>query len=263
MIHGINQGPVPCFNDISAWAKAEYPGILTFALDAFDNSNSYTALNTQIPVWAEMVKNITDQYGEITLLGYSQGGIVSRAVIEYGNNPNIHTFISLSGPGAGEYGIPEVPDFPIVNATASTVYLTCYNPLGQQMSVCDYWNDPHQQVLYKKFNTFLPVYNNLVTTANSAAYKKNFSNLTKFVMIGGNGDKVIIPWQSAQYGFWANNEVDVIPYQQQQFYIDDSFGLKTLDQRGAVEPCTVNGVCHTCWPSSHTAYNQCIGPNLV
>jgi Palmitoyl protein thioesterase len=36
--------------------------------------------------------------------GYSQGGLVSRALLEKNPDHNVQTFISLSSPQAGQYG---------------------------------------------------------------------------------------------------------------------------------------------------------------
>lgn len=36
--------------------------------------------------------------------GYSQGGLVARALIQSTNKHNIHTFVSLSSPQGGQYG---------------------------------------------------------------------------------------------------------------------------------------------------------------
>lgn len=40
----------------------------------------------------------------IHLMGYSQGGLLCRVIIESFSELNIKTFISLSSPQAGQYG---------------------------------------------------------------------------------------------------------------------------------------------------------------
>lgn len=40
----------------------------------------------------------------IHLLGYSQGGLLARAILEVNSDHNVKNFISLSSPQAGQFG---------------------------------------------------------------------------------------------------------------------------------------------------------------
>lgn len=40
----------------------------------------------------------------VNLVGYSQGGLIARAILESFDNHTVHTFVSLSSPQAGQYG---------------------------------------------------------------------------------------------------------------------------------------------------------------
>ena len=48
-----------------------------------------------------------------------------------------------------------------------------------------------------------------------------------------------------------------------QWYTKDLFGLRTLDQRGALHTCTVHGVKHIFWHSNYTVFTKCIEPWLT
>ncbi len=97
LIRGI-RGRSEVMKPLQDLAEKDFPGMKTFSLDAFRDSDSFSRLQDQVDVFARMVKEITDKYGDITLLGYSQGGLIARGVIEKSDNPHIHTFISLSSP---------------------------------------------------------------------------------------------------------------------------------------------------------------------
>lgn len=44
-------------------------------------------------------------YYILYFIGYSQGGLIARGMIEnYGNEHNVRTFVSLSSPQGGQYG---------------------------------------------------------------------------------------------------------------------------------------------------------------
>ena len=47
-----------------------------------------------------------------------------------------------------------------------------------------------------------------------------------------------------------------------QWYQNDAFGLRTLNERGSIHTCTVPNVRHTHWPSTFTVYQKCIKPWL-
>ena len=98
MIHGVTNNYKE-FSELTEWIQADFPGIKTFALDAFNDYNSYPSLVRQVSWFSHQLEKITDVYGEVTLIGYSQGGLIARGMVQTSDNPYIHTFISASAPG--------------------------------------------------------------------------------------------------------------------------------------------------------------------
>lgn len=87
------------------------------------------------------------------------------------------------------------PFFP--GLVRTSVYELFYSRIGQEISVANYWNDPHHQQLFYKYSKFLPVINNEVSSDNtSQAYKSGITKLKNMVLIGGPDDGTIAPWQS-------------------------------------------------------------------
>lgn len=75
------------------------------------NTPRYAGWNSLEPMWhqveqiGEDVMAIAAAYPEgINLLGYSQGGLVARAILQRYPEHNVRTFISLSSPQAGQFG---------------------------------------------------------------------------------------------------------------------------------------------------------------
>lgn len=59
----------------------------------------------QVQQLGEDLLNITDKYPQgVNFLGYSQGALLARAILQAYPEHNVHNFISLSGPQAGQYG---------------------------------------------------------------------------------------------------------------------------------------------------------------
>lgn len=51
------------------------------------------------------LNNITAQHPEgVNFLGYSQGALLARTLLQANPDHKVHRFISLSGPQAGQYG---------------------------------------------------------------------------------------------------------------------------------------------------------------
>ena len=137
----------------------------------------------------------------------------------------------------------------------------CYHPSGQKIAVCNYWYDPTQRDLYLKENVYLPQLNNEVEHSEMQRYKDNFLSLKKLVLIGGPDDGTIIPWQAAHYSFWDAN-MTIVPYNEQQYYKNDSFGLRTLNETGRLFFETRANTIHHAWIHNHTIYDEVIKPYL-
>jgi palmitoyl-protein thioesterase len=144
---------------------------------------------------------------------------------------------------------------------AKTAYELFYSRVGQHTSVGNYWNDPHEQDLYKKFSIFLPYVNNELPSENSTQFRNSLLKLDKMVLIGGPDDSVITPWESAHFAFY-NEQGDVVPLQQRQIYKDDTIGLQTLDKLGKLHLISFPNVHHYAWHLNVSVIDQALLPHL-
>uniref|UniRef100_A0AAV2MFI9 palmitoyl-CoA hydrolase n=1 Tax=Knipowitschia caucasica TaxID=637954 RepID=A0AAV2MFI9_KNICA len=196
------------------------------------------------------------------LICYSQGGVICRALLSVIPNHNIHTFIALSSPLAGQFGVTKHLRRFFPYTVCEDFYRICYKSWFQRLSVCQYWNDPHYRDLYLEKNNFLPLINGETQHKDLPEWKKNFLQIKKMVLIGGPDDGVITPWQSSLFGFW-NEKREVVEMKNQEFYTSDAFGLKTLDSRGDISVCVQSGVPHAHWHINITVFNNCIKDWLI
>ena len=59
----------------------------------------------QVEKIGEDLLDFSSKYPDgIHLIGYSQGGLIARGILQKYPNHNVKTFISLSSPQAGQYG---------------------------------------------------------------------------------------------------------------------------------------------------------------
>ena len=129
---------------------------------------------------------------------------------------------------------------------------------------CGYWRDPTQKFYstFLKTSKVLPYINNEVKHDDAEQYRINFLSVRRLVMVGGPDDGVIRPWLSTQFGYF-NANLEVVQMRDYFLYKNDSFGLKTLDERNGVTFCTVLNVPHQNWHKSKKVYAKCIKPYVL
>ncbi|XP_034384785.1 lysosomal thioesterase PPT2-like [Cyclopterus lumpus] len=257
IVHGIFDGPKQ-FKTLSLYITKTHPGTEVSVIDLYDNLASLRPLWRQVQDFSQAFDSIVRKAPEgVHLLCFSQGGLICRALLSVASHHNVHTFVSLSAPQAGQYGDTDYLKWLFPDYVKRTLFRICYSSMGQKLSFCDYWNDPHHRYRYLQSNTFLPMLNGERPHINMKAWRENFLRIKKLVLIGGPDDGVITPWQSSHFGFYDVNE-NIVEMRNQEFYKSDTFGLKALEARGDVELCVHSGVKHVQWHSNHTVFTSCI-----
>ncbi|XP_051949400.1 lysosomal thioesterase PPT2-A-like isoform X3 [Xyrauchen texanus] len=257
VIHGLFDSSANFFN-LHKFINQSHPGTNVLVIDLFDRSASLQPLWKQVEGFTEAIYPIMQNAADgIHLICYSQGGLVCRGILSTLPDHNVHSFISLSSPQAGQYGDTDYLKYLFPQFVKSNLYHVCYTSVGQRISICNYWNDPHHRDMYINSSNYLALLNSERANPNKTVWKENFLRIKKLVLIGGPDDGVITPWQSSQFGFYDDNET-VVELKNQKVFLMDSFGLKTLYTRGDVALCSMAGVAHIFWHSNETVYKNCI-----
>ncbi|XP_057210787.1 lysosomal thioesterase PPT2 [Triplophysa rosa] len=257
IVHGLFDSSSD-FNILIRFINASHPGTNVSVIDLFDRSASLEPLWTQVEGFTRAIYPIMQNAADgVHLICYSQGGLICRGILSTLSDHNVHSFISLSSPQAGQYGDTDYLKYLFPQFVKSNLYHVCYTSVGQKISICNYWNDPHHRELYVNSSDYLALLNSERTNPNSTAWKQNFLRMKKLILIGGPDDGVITPWQSSQFGFYDDNET-VVEMKNQKLFLMDTFGLKTLYARGDLMLCSVPAVAHVYWHSNETVYKTCI-----
>ncbi|KDR22190.1 lysosomal thioesterase PPT2 homolog [Zootermopsis nevadensis] len=260
IIHGVLSGNITML-PMAERIKQAHPGTKVYVTDKFAGFSSLTPMWHQIQEMGEDLMKISADHPEgINLIGYSQGGLIARGILEQFPNHVVDTFISLSSPQAGQYGTKFLHLF-FPGMVCHTAYELFYSSIGQHTSIGNYWNDPHHQGLYRNYSRFLPYINNEVLSSQSNTYKYGITKLRKLILIGGPDDGVITPWQSSHFGYFDDNE-EVVELRGRKAYVLDKFGLKTLDKRGRLTLIELSGVSHYDWHTNKTVIDKYIVPFL-
>lgn len=255
-MHGIFAGPSE-FNDFRNFTNKVHPGTNFTVIDAYNDWESLAPLSRQVDHIRPTVLKVMKEHPEgVHLMCFSQGGLVCRGLIETLPDHNIDTFIALSTPQGGQYGDTSYVKKVFPHSVKEDLYELFYSGFGQDISIANYWNDPHHQDLYRKY-TYVALLNNQTHNPHSEQYKANFLRLKNVVLIGGPDDGVITPWQSSQFGAY-NDKDKVVSMHDQEWYKKDSFGLRSLDQRGSLHIFTVPGIEHTRWHKELSVFQCCV-----
>ncbi|CAB3231434.1 unnamed protein product [Arctia plantaginis] len=260
LIHGVMTGSAS-MEIIKLRIQEKHPGTIVYNVNRFESWSSLETMWHQVLEIGNDIVKISASHPEgINLIGYSQGGLLARGIVQTFPNISVSTFISLSSPQAGQYGASFLHlVFP--GLIKDTVWELFYSRVGQHTSVGNYWNDPYHQTLYESYSVFLPYINNDIPSAQSENFKANMLKLKKLVLIGGPEDQVITPWQSSQFGYYNSNET-VIEMHEQDIYKEDKIGLKTLDETGRLHIVTIPGVNHFNWHINVSVMDEYLIPHL-
>lgn len=93
---------------------------------------------------------------------------------------------------------------------------------------------------YLATNTFLADINNEIPDMHNTTYAKNFATLNNLVLVVFSKDITVVPKESSWFGSYAPSDGKfpgdrtIIPMRMQELYVDDTIGLKELDERGRV-----------------------------
>ena len=257
LMHGIIDGP-ETMDTLRYEIEHLHPGTKVYEIDLFNDGYSLYNMWYQIEVIRKRLQEIMSTSNETHFLGFSQGGIIGRALIQTTNNHNINTFIALSSPLSGEYGIPIVYSNLFPNFTLEMLTDFFYTEEGQWFSLAGYWHDPYNAKRYQQENMFL---SNLTYPTNPD-WKQNFLKLERMVMIGGKDDRVVIPWQSSHFGFY-DDKLGIVEMEDQDFYIHDTFGLRTLNEQNKLKTFSIPGIFHTHWHENRAIIQKYIIPYLT
>eukprot|EP01091_Cochliopodium_minus_P011911 TRINITY_DN3497_c0_g1_i3.p1 TRINITY_DN3497_c0_g1~~TRINITY_DN3497_c0_g1_i3.p1 ORF type:complete len:186 (-),score=24.43 TRINITY_DN3497_c0_g1_i3:639-1196(-) len=151
LMHGIT-ADAASMDTVVSWIKKDYPEVYIHNMEIGDGfwSSIFMDINKQVESFAETVAKDPKLKDGFNLIGYSQGGLITRAYIERYNNPPVHNYLSLLGPHQGVYGTPEFnsicPDTMCPWLDEFVDYLLNQTIIDaafqEKVTFASYWRDP-------------------------------------------------------------------------------------------------------------------------
>ncbi|KAL9649884.1 hypothetical protein ABK040_011357 [Willaertia magna] len=261
-------------------------GTRVFSIDCENDLTSiFKNMNDQLKDFTTAVQTLQKQYNftDHHLICHSQGGLLCRSFIQMNKNHNVKVFISLSGVQNGQFGIPNSSNdweylirkyLPVLlNVTREQVYHILYNKVAQDsISIAGYWRDPYQVAMYESVSSFLAILNNQTNYFDFAShynYRENVLKIDKMVLTASPQDEVIMPYESAHFGFYYEyvkgynkDNLMIRPMKDSEIYEKDVFGLKTLDLNNRLIRISVDNVKHNDWIFNEELFVKYMKPYL-
>jgi palmitoyl-protein thioesterase len=162
--------------------------------------------------------------------------------------------ISVGGQHQGVFGFPHCPgdNITVCNYIRDLLHIGAYESFVQDHLVqAEYWQDrmyitdrisktqissfsAHKEELYRKVSIFLADINQERTF--NEQYKTNLLKIRNLVLVKFLRDTMVIPRESEHFGFYATDDTSkIIPLQESILYLNDTLGLKTLDQQSRIK----------------------------
>jgi len=173
------------WDNVVQWVQEAHPGQVFIPLNTFNGLESTRPLWEQVPVIKKLIQSIVSNdsrfAGGYHLMGHSQGGLLTRVMLEELDTTLVDTYISLAGVQFGIYGVGFIERY-FSNVTDGFITDLFYTtPLQDEFSPANFWHSPYDEASsYLTKNLFLPVVNN-ETPTTSRRYKENFTSAKKYV----------------------------------------------------------------------------------
>ena len=198
-------------------------------------------LDDQVDYFANVIRNDTHLTNGFNAIGYSQGNLIIRGYIERYNNPPIMNFISMHGPLAGVGGFPGCSiDTLLCRVFAELLGKFAYLQFIQEhLTQSNYYRDPLKIPDYLNGNHYLVDINNENSTQENIQYNENYKlnwcTLNSICLVKALKDTIVIPNESEWFGYFNDgNFNEILKFNETSWYINDLYGLYTLNTMGDV-----------------------------
>ncbi|KAI0093203.1 alpha/beta-hydrolase [Irpex rosettiformis] len=238
--------------------KKMHPGIFVYSVrfaesQEDDRKASFLGnVNVQVENATEQIRSQPELADGFDAIGFSQAGQFLRAYVERSNSPPVHNLITFGSQHMGISDLPACKPFDIPCQLARrAVRGGVYSEWAQNNVIsAQYYRDPDQISLYLERNHFLPDVNNEDLLSINSTYAENLKSLNKLVLVMFSQDKTVVPKESSWFGSYSpqedrvrlhldgsgvgtyGGERTIIPMRSQPLYVNDTIGLRTIDERG-------------------------------
>jgi len=189
IIHGIasNKHQLEEFSkELSTEINTSNSKIYNMEIDKGELTSIFMNLNEQCRIFSNNINNLNITEEKINLIGFSQGGLISRCYVEKYSHEvkSVNTLITIATPNMGIFAPTIIPLIDIINP------------------IKEYWKDPFKYYDYLETNDFLVYINNEKLHNDYLTYKNNILALNNFLVLWSSIDNIIKPIESSKFEFY-------------------------------------------------------------
>lgn len=196
--------------------------------------------NKQIEIVCKQLKEIPQLSRGFDVIGFSQGGLLLRALVERCPGLRVNNLITFGSPhmGVSDISICEDPEDWFCKkkneVLKSQIWL---DSVQKSILPALYFRDttPNQYEKYVFHSYFLGDVNNELADHVNSTYSRNLNGINKLVMIKFNKDTTLIPKESAWFEEIDPDTGDVINFDKTTLYTQNLIGLRDLHFAGKLE----------------------------
>ncbi|OBA21380.1 alpha/beta-hydrolase, partial [Metschnikowia bicuspidata var. bicuspidata NRRL YB-4993] len=199
--------------------------------------------NRAVDLVCAQLSNITELSLGFGAIGFSQGGLFLRALIQRCPSIAVSKLVTFGSPHMGVLELPvcQPPDDWVCRKRNQLLKAQVWQDSVQKTVVpAQYFRDPGQYERYLEHSNFLAAVNNERPSEGSRAAKRRFERLQKLVLIKFAHDSTLVPKESAFFQERHGLTGQEVPMTGTRVYRDNLFGLRTLHEAGRIEFHTVD-----------------------
>ncbi|KAI3403712.2 hypothetical protein KGF56_003530 [Candida oxycetoniae] len=228
-----------------------YPGIFTYSIyidkdPSRDQQKSmFGDANRQVEQVCQQLQHVSSglsNAGSFDAIGFSQGGILLRGLIERCPNISIHNMITFGSPHMGVMDMPlckNDKDWLCKRRNELLKKQVWHENVQRSILPAQYYRDPLQLDQYLEHSLYLADINNERSVKNST-YVDNFTKLNKLILVTFAKDTTVVPKESAMFCDVDPVTKRTIPFNATDSYINDYIGLRQLHERNAIDFLTID-----------------------
>lgn len=194
--------------------------------------------NEEVEYACEQLSIIPELYNGFDAIGFSQGGLLMRALVQRCANITVHNLVTFGSPHMGIMELPKCEnpsDWLCKKKNELLKKQVWHDNIQKSIIPAQYFRDPNDYDNYVAHSHFLADVNKESINHAKQSYGKNLNKLNKFIMVVFTEDTTVVPKESAGFNDWDPVSDTTIPFNETSLYKNDWVGLKALNEDGKVK----------------------------